>query len=103
MRLLNVTSQVIPELEWQWMDWIQKNHIPKVMDTGCFVKTTLLKVYTDTPDFSTYAIQYAANSEIELERYLTTYESEFSKEIKRVFGENVLHFSTQLEIISNHP
>lgn len=102
MILHNITSQVVPEVESEWMEWMQNTHIPNVLASGCFTQATLLKVHADTPDFKAYAVQYTAASKSDLERFLTSVAPELTQQIKAVFGENVLHFSTQLELISTH-
>ena len=102
MILYNITSQIVPEMESQWMEWMQKAHLPNQMATGCFVKATLLKIDADTVDFKAYAVQYEMVSEKELERYKTTIAPQIAEQLKAVFGENVLQFSTQLQMISTH-
>ena len=36
MILYNFTSQVEPEIENQWLEWLHEKHLPEMMATGVF-------------------------------------------------------------------
>ncbi len=36
MILYNVTVALDPAIETEWLAWMQQEHIPEVMATGCF-------------------------------------------------------------------
>ena len=33
----NVSITIEPDIEYEWVQWMKEHHIPRVMDTGCFV------------------------------------------------------------------
>jgi hypothetical protein len=101
MIIYNVTSQVAPEVHENWLEWMQTHHIPKALDTLYFEEVTILKVGMDQPTDPTYAVQYKASSRRHLQDYLDTEAALLKQEIHEKFGEQVLSFETQLELVSN--
>jgi len=55
----------------------------------------------DQPTDPTYAVQYKASSRRHLQDYLDTEAALLKQEINEKFGEQVLSFETQLELVSN--
>jgi hypothetical protein len=64
MIIYNVTCNVGSHMAEEWLLWMQQEHIPEVMQTGCFTEYKILKLLTDADDNEgvNYAIQYTANS-----------------------------------------
>ena len=100
MIIYNVTSQVVPEVLENWLEWMQSYYIPKVLSTEYFKEVTILRVLIDQTTNPTYAVQYKANSKELLQHYLETAAKEHKKEIQQKFGTQVLSFETHLEQIS---
>lgn len=101
MLLYNVTSQIVPGYEKQWLDWLQKSHIPAMLNTECFSEAMILKVHAES-DYIAYAVQYTAISKGTLNRYHQNFASGFEQYTAEMFGENVLQIATTLELISCH-
>ena len=100
MIVYNVTCNVAPEVEKQWQEWIdlQLNDISKSKKIST---TSILKLNTNTPtEGIVYALQYQIKDHNTLENFLKN-EDQTLKDRIRDFGEAVLHFSSQLEIIKN--
>ena len=100
MIIYNVTSQVAPEIEKIWIEWMEKYHLPKVFSTNYFEDISILKVSMDQPSDPTFAVQYKANSNEALEEYLDRDAPFYKNEIHQKFGEQVLSFETYLELVS---
>ena len=100
MIIYNVTSQVAPEIEKIWIEWMEKYHLPKVFSTNYFGDISILKVSMDQPSDPTFAVQYKANSNEALKEYLDRDAPFHKKEIHQKFGEQVLSFETYLELVS---
>ena len=99
MIIYNVTSQIDPEIEKEWLQWMQESHLPSVFECGAFEAINILKIQTDAIESLNYAIQFVASSKAYLKAYLNKYgESDQAAEKKRIGGK-VLRFDTQLEII----
>ena len=50
MIVYNVTCNVGSHLAEEWLKWMQEEHIPEVMQTGCFTECKILKLLTEAPD-----------------------------------------------------
>ena len=99
----NVTYHVAPEIEKQWLEWMNEKHLPEIMATGFFSSAMVLKIYDGFEVMETaYAIQYSAKNHEDLDRFLKENKQKLKLQSLKLFGENVLQFSTQLEVLSQH-
>jgi hypothetical protein len=100
MIIYNVTSNVENSICEQWMAWMMDSHVPKIMETGKFYKIKIVKVLGDHhPGTSTYSVQYFADSREKLDAYYNENAPELRAEALQKFGDAVLQFRTELEII----
>tara|TARA_Y100000389_G_C17454676_1_gene517284 strand:- start:2422 stop:2733 length:312 start_codon:yes stop_codon:yes gene_type:complete len=100
MIIYNITSQVAPEVQENWLEWMQTYYIPRVLSIDLFEDITIFKVSMDQPMDPTFATQYKAASKEILQRYLNTEAPHHKKEMQDKFGEQVLSFETHLEFVS---
>ena len=101
MILYNFTSQVEPEIENQWLEWLHEKHLPKIMATGVFFSAMALRVNNGIEAVEkAYAVQYSANNPEDIDRFLK--ENKLKLQSLKLFGENVLQFCNQLEVLSQH-
>ena len=103
MILYNVTCNVAPEVENQWLEWVdlQLNNISKSENIS---GTSILKLNTNSQtEEAVYALQYQIKDHNTLENFLNNEDKTLKDRIKMDFGEAVLHFSSQLEIIKKYP
>ena len=99
MIIYNVTANIENSIHDKWMQWI-KHHIPVVLATGKFEKATLTKVLVeDEQGGTTYSIQYKSFSRTHLEDFYKNYAPKFRKETQQLFGDKMLAFRTELQII----
>jgi len=99
MIIYNVTSQIDPEIEKEWLKWMQESHLPSVFECGAFEAINILRIQTDAIESLNYAIQFVTSSKAELKAFLYKYGDAFQAAEKKRFGGKVLRFETQLEII----
>jgi len=103
MFIYNVTTHVEPSIEKQWIDWMHEEHIPQMIKTGKFTKALLLKVKTEDDDDlggKSYAAQFQCVDQSSFEAYLKEDAGILRKSAQEKFGEKVLSFRTELELIS---
>lgn len=101
MILYNVTINIHESVHDQWMDWMQNKHINDVLATGKFSSARMVKVLVDEEMGGiTYAIQYTTDSKETLQRYYDEDASRLREEGHRLFGDKMLAFRTELEMIS---
>jgi len=102
MVIYNVTSNMAQELEAEWLEWTRE-HIAQVLGTGLFMDARLTRVLVDDPDgHSTFSIQYKASSRESLDMYYEKHAPAFRKEAAGRFGERVLSFRTELDLIDEY-
>lgn len=103
MFIYNVTMNIAEDRHEQWMDWMQKKHIKDVINTGCFTSARLVKVLvTEEMGGYTYSVQFFTTSKELLQQFKSQHEDQLQYEGIRLFGDQLLFFKTDLEIISEH-
>jgi len=85
------------------MQWMQEKHINDVLATGKFSAARMVKVLVEEEmGGTTYSIQYTTDSKATLERYYEEDAPRLREEGHRLFGDKMLAFRTELELISDH-
>ena len=69
MIIYSVTVTIEAAIEREWLDWMQRVHVPDVLRTGCFTGATIYKMFEPTSDEQTYVIQYQCSAMAEYQRY----------------------------------
>ena len=103
MVVYNVTCNVALEVEKKWLEWIDKqlNDLSKSENINT---TSILKLNsTATTEGLVYAIQYQISDQNTLDHFINNEGKILKKKIRNKFGEGVLHFCSQLEIIKEYP
>ncbi len=102
MILYNVTCYVALEIEKKWLEWnnLLLNELSKSENTKSI---SLLKLNTDTHiEVAVYAIQYNISNHNTLQNFLKNEDQVLKEKITSQFGEALLVFSSQLEIIKEY-
>ena len=103
MILYNVTINIDSSVHDQWMHWMQTKHINDVLATGKFSSARMVKVLVEEEmGGTTYSIQYTTDSKETLQKYYDEDAPRLRDEGYRLFGEKMLAFRTELELISEH-
>lgn len=101
MIVYNVTCNVGSHLAEEWLKWMQEEHIPEVMQTGCFTECKILKLLTEADDNEgiNYAIQYTANTIDNYNQYKDQFGPILQAKTKEKYGDSVLAYRSLLEVI----
>ena len=103
MIIYNVTTNIDASVHDQWLNWMQQEHIPAMLATGKFSSARIVKVLVEEEmGGQTYSVQYTAPDR---ETLLTYYEEDapqLRQEALKLFGDKMLAFRTELELISDH-
>ena len=103
MIFYNVTINIHESVHNQWIKWMQEKHIQDVLATGKFSGARMVKVLVEEDmGGTTYSIQYTTDSEETLQRYYDEDAPRLREEGLRLFGDKMLAFRTELELISEH-
>lgn len=99
MILYNVTINVEPTIEDEWIRWMKEVHIPEVLQTGCFNGHKFLKLLNENPEAEgvTYAVQYFAPGITSLNKYLEEFASAIQKKHAERYQNKFVAFRTFLE------
>jgi hypothetical protein len=102
MIIYNVTSNIDESIHQKWLAWV-KEHIPQVLATGHFTEAKLTRVLVkEDMGGVTYSIQYRAKSREALEAYYKNNADTLRQDVLRHFGDQVLSFRTELEIVDEY-
>lgn len=99
MIIYNVTTQIEAQIEQEWLQWMQETHLPTIFSCGAFEAINILKIHSDAIENLSYAVQFVASSKQNLQDYLEHWGTTHDTEQQRRFGEKILCFHTQLEVI----
>ena len=100
MYIYNVTINIQEDVHDQWVEWMKKEHIPDMLNTGKFKKALMTKVMVNEEMGGvTYSVQYTAESKQMLERYYKE-DAETLRAKTGAFEGKFVAFRTELEVIS---
>lgn len=103
MIIYNVTINIHESVHDQWMQWMQEKHISDVLNTGKFTSARMVKVLVEEEMGGvTYSIQYTTDSKETLQKYYEEDAPRLREEGLQLFGDKMLAFRTELELISEH-
>jgi hypothetical protein len=85
------------------MIWMQHKHIPEMLATGKFLSARMVRVLIEEEMGGiTYSVQYATDSKEILQKYYLEDAPALREEGAKLFGDKMLSFRTELEVISEH-
>lgn len=100
MIIYNVTINIDDSVHDKWLAWMMEKHIPEMMETGKFYKAKIVKVLVvEEMGGTTYSIQYFTESKDTLEAYYKEDAPRMREEGARLFGDKMLAFRTELELL----
>ena len=100
MIIYNVTINIDESVHDKWLSWMTEKHIPEIMATGKFVEAKMVKVLiVEEMGGTTYSVQYYAETKEKLEAYYKEDAPGFREEGARLFGDKMLAFRTELELL----
>ena len=103
MILYNVTINIHESIHDQWMKWMQEKHINDMLATGKFSSARMVKVLVEEDmGGTTYSVQFTTDSKETLQRYYDEDAPKLRAESASLFGDKMLAFRTELELISDH-
>ena len=98
MYIYNVTVNVENQILKEWLEWIKKEHIPAVMQTGLFLSNKMFEVMVNEDQGRTFSIQYSLRDLETLELYNQVYAEKLKAESFRKFGDRAVAFRTILRL-----
>ena len=101
MIIYNVTCNVEKEMAEEWLQWMKTEHIPEVIETGCFLEYKILRLHNPGLDEEgiNYAIQYTCESLEKLEFYKSEFGPTLQSKTLAKYGDKVFAYRSVLEIV----
>ncbi len=101
MLLYNVTVKVNSEIGHDWLCWLQQEHVPEVLATGCFRKATICRLLeVDDSEGPTFSIQYQADTREDYDRYIGEHASLMRQKSFDRWGDRFIAFRSLLQVIN---
>ncbi len=100
MYIYNVTVNVEESIHEAWLSWMKNKHIQEVLNTQKFQSARLVKVLVEEDmGGTTYSVQYFTDSREKLDTYYLEDAPRLREEGMRFFGDKMLAFRTELEVL----
>jgi len=101
MFIYNVTIKVQDPIKEEWLAWLNEEHIPRVLETGCFTGATVMRLLeVDDTDGPTYAVQYRAESKSQYNRYIEQFASKMRSESFEKWGDRFIAFRSLMQVVN---
>ena len=100
MIIYNVTVKVEDPIASNWLTWLKEEHIPDIINTGCFTHAAILRLLeVDDTEGPTYAVQYYADSAVQYKLYIEKFSDEMRKKGNDKWGGQFIAFRTVMEVV----
>ena len=100
MIIYNVTTKVVKSIAAEWLQWVQQEHIPDMLQTACFTNATILKLLEiDDSEGPTYAIQYTAESKGLYNNYIEKFAPVMRQKAFNKWGDGFIAFRSVMQIV----
>jgi hypothetical protein len=100
MIVYNVTTKVTQAIRQSWLQWIKDEHIPGIINTGCFTHATVLQLLEiDDTEGPTYVVQYFAESKSQYNLYLEKYATDMRQKTFAKWGDQFIAFRSVMQVI----
>jgi hypothetical protein len=101
MIIYNVTIRVAGAIHTDWLHWLKNEHIPEVIQTGCFTHATILRLMeVDDTEGPTYAIQYFAESKGLYNNYIENHAAVLRERSFKKWGNQFIAFRSVLQVVN---
>lgn len=99
MILYNITTKVDWSVHDEWLEWMKEKSIPDLVDTFFFDFKMLRLLHIDDTDGPTYAVQYFTESIALYKKFVVIQLNIHSQKESNKWGNNVISFSTVMEVV----
>ena len=100
MIIYNVTINIQEDIHDEWVNWMKKEHIPDMLQTGKFSKALMTRVLVkEEMGGITYSVQYTAKNREVLQKYYEE-DAEALRAKSKAFEGKFVAFRTVLEVVS---
>lgn len=102
MIILNTSFHLLASYEPEFIEWVENHYMAAAKGSGLFDETLLIKILTEVdPQLKAYAVQLRGESLEEATRWHDGIASRLRSDLTSRYGEDILYFSTYMEIIGS--
>lgn len=100
MKVYNISFQIDPVVEFQWLEWMKNNFIPSLMSSKSFTENKFYQIKVNADQSPTYTLQlYCDNIEL-WQAYQELQANDHLKEVQHAWGEKCYYFCTEMQIVN---
>ncbi len=101
MIIYNVTTKVKHTIQEAWLQWMNQEHIPEMIATGCFNKAIVLRLLEiDEEEGPTYAVQYFAESKAIYNQYIEKHAVRMRQHTMSKWGDGFIAFRSVMQVVN---
>ncbi len=100
MFVSNISFQVDPAIESNWLIWVKEHFIPSCIATSCFINHQLYQLDLADDQPPTYTLQLFSNSAADLANFQEKHAESVLLSISTQWGEQCFHFNTSMKIVN---
>lgn len=100
MILYNVTINVTPDIEEDFISWMKNTHIPEVLETGMFVDHRFYRLLHESEDGSiNYSIQFFTETMEKMMEYEQRHAPALRSKTRERYSDKAMSFRSLLETV----
>jgi hypothetical protein len=100
MIVYNVSMKVDPEIENDWVQWQQQEHIPAIMASRQFSDYKFYRLLDEeTDDTATYVLQFFSPSIENYQYYISNFASQLSEQALAKWGNLFIAFRSVMRVV----
>lgn len=101
MIVYNITINIAPGIETEWLNWQKEEHIPEVMASGLFTDYKFYRLLEPQQDDSvTYVVQYFASSPENYHSYINEKAPLLRQKAINKWGDQFIVFRTVMQVVN---
>jgi hypothetical protein len=102
MILYNVTTKLHYTICGDWLQWLQEEHIPDIINTGCFTHAKVLQLLEPVDDDSaaTYTVQFFAESKSLYNNYVENFAPVMRQKAFDKWSDKFISFRSVMQVVN---
>ncbi len=101
MIVYNVTIKVDESIAADWINWLNEDHIPAIINTGCFTNANVMRLLeVDDSEGPTYAVQYFTESLAQYQLYIDEHAARMRQMSFDKWGNKFIAFRSVMEVVN---
>ncbi len=100
MHVYNISFQIDPNLQEQWLVWMKGKFIPMVNEIGCLQNHQFYELDISDDQSPTYTLQLFAQSSENLAKFTESFAEPLLDELHKTWGDQCFHFVTTMRIVN---